>query len=117
MIDSAIFTDVEKCSSESMEMNTTTKRSCCKDVVDIIQGQDELNFEFLDELDLNPQTYLAIIPDYFDLFSGFPDHVIPFKDYNPPKIIKDFRRITSCYLIWCLDFLIGFIGIYLECDQ
>ena len=42
LIDVSLFSEADKCDMEMMEMELAkiTKKSCCKDVVDVIEGQD-----------------------------------------------------------------------------
>ena len=47
LVDVSVFTDVEKCAMEAMEMKQ--KKSCCKDEVDVLKGQDELKFNSFEE--------------------------------------------------------------------
>ena len=100
LVDSAIFSKAEKCGSEAMEVNTSKKRSCCKDEIDIIIGQDELSLKSVIDLVLEHPILLTLFPDpHIDLFTGLAEQIIPYKDYNPPKIIRDIQLLTSRYLI------------------
>ena len=102
LIDVAVFAPAEKCAMEAfeMEMATITKKSCCKDEVKVIQGQDELNFKTFDDLKFSEQVFLlAFTHSYKNLFEGLPEHVIPFKHYHPPKIVRDIQVLDEVYLI------------------
>lgn len=102
LIDVAVFSQAEKCAMESyqMESGAITKKSCCKDEVKVIQGQDELNLKSFDDLKFSDQVFLvAFTHSYSNLFDYLPELIIPFKDYNPPKIVRDIHVLDEVYLI------------------
>lgn len=102
LVDVAVFTQAEKCAMEAyeMEMAAITKKNCCKDEIKVIHGQDELTFKKFDDLKFSEQVFLlAFTYTYKDLFQGLPEQVIPFKGYNPPKIIRDIHVLDEVYLI------------------
>ena len=42
-----------------MEQAAITKKNCCKDLVDIVKGQDELNLRSFDDLDFSQQQFIS----------------------------------------------------------
>lgn len=102
LIDVAVFSQVEKCAMEAYEIEKTaiTKKSCCKDEVKVIQGQDELNLKSFDDLKFSEQVFLvAFTHSYNNLFEYLPELIIPFKEYSPPKIVRDIHVLDEVYLI------------------
>ncbi|WP_120200320.1 HYC_CC_PP family protein [Ichthyenterobacterium magnum] len=100
LIDASVFSEVEKCASEAyeIELEKITKKPCCKDVVDVIEGQDELQKTSFDDLD--QQLFLtAYFKSYKNLFEGLPNHVIPHKDYSPPNLVFDIQLLDAVFLI------------------
>ena len=102
LVDVAIFTEGEKCAMEASEMEQTgiTKKSCCKDQVDVIQGQDTLKVNTFDDLEFEQQVFLTSFAySYINLFEGVPEQIIPYKDYSPPNIIVDIQLVNDTFLI------------------
>ncbi len=96
LVDAALFTEVKGC---GMEMPSTTKKSCCKDEIDLVKGQDELKYSFND-FDLDQQQFIAtFFYAYIDLFEGLPEQVIPFKDYSPPNLFYDRQVLHDVFII------------------
>ena len=102
LIDIAVFTQAEKCSNEAMEIEiaSISKKSCCKDEVNLIKGQDELKLNTFEDLKFQEQLFLQVFAySYVDLFQGLSEQVIPFKDYSPPEIVRDIQVLDEVYLI------------------
>ena len=102
LIDVSVFSEVEKCASEAyeIELEKITKKPCCKDVVDLVKGQDELQKTSVDDLSLDQQLFLtAYLQSYKNLFEGLPQHVIPHKNYSPPNLVFDIQVLDQVFLI------------------
>lgn len=102
LVDVSLFSEAQKCGMEALEveMAVITKKSCCKDTVDIIKGQDELNFKTFNDLDFNQQLFLVNFTySYLNLFEGLPKQVIPHKNYSPPNLIKDIQVLDQVFII------------------
>ena len=98
LVDVSVFTDVEKCAMEAMEMKQ--KKSCCKDEVDVVKGQDELKFNSFEDLDFEQQQFLtAYAYSCINLFEGLSKQIIPHKDYSPPNLIQDIQVLDEVFLI------------------
>lgn len=101
LVDISVFAKTEKCGMEMPEVDTCeiTKKSCCKDEIDLVQGQDEL-IKTLIDFDVDQQQFIAaFIYSYINLFEGAPKQVIPHKDYSPPNLVKDIHVIDQVFLI------------------
>lgn len=102
LVDFAVFSDVERCGMEAPENNQTTitKKSCCKDLIDVIEGQDQLTMKSFDDLELEQQQFLcAYVYTYKQLFESLPKHTIPHLYYPPPEIVRDIQVLDEVYLI------------------
>ena len=101
LVDTAVFSKVKKCGGMDSKAMVYVKKSCCKDVIDVFEGQDELNtsdFENLGQtLKLNLVAYVYA---YAQLLESLPKSIIPDNDYSPPNLIKDIHAIDETYLIW-----------------
>lgn len=96
LVDVAVFSEAEGC---GMEMPSTSKKPCCKDEIDVIEGQDELKLNIQD-LDIQQQQVVAtFFYTYINLFEGLPEQVVPFKEYSPPHLHYDRQVLYDTYLI------------------
>ena len=102
LVDVAVFEEVEKCNMEAYEMalEKITKKTCCKDTVDLLEGQDELRVNSFDDLEFEQQTFIAtFVYSFINLFEGLPQLVVPHKDYSPPNLIVDIQVLDQVFLI------------------
>lgn len=99
LVDASMFAEAEKCAMESMEM--LQKKSCCKDEIDVIQGQDELKFSSFEDLDFEKQQqFVAVFTfSYFGLFESLPKQIIPHKNYSPPNLVADIHVLDQVFII------------------
>ena len=98
LVDVSLFANAEKCSSESGD--TMKKKSCCKDEVDVVEGQDELKIASFEDFDFEQQKFiLSFAVSYRILFQSLPKETIPFKDYAPPKLVYDIQVLDQVFLI------------------
>ncbi|MDH7447890.1 hypothetical protein QBK95_19835 [Aquimarina sp. 2201CG14-23] len=104
LVDVAIFSKAKDC---GMEMNThaedqelqVKKKSCCKDEIIILEGQDELKTS-LDQFDQFHQTFITtFIYSYIDLFSLRKEKNIVPKEYAPPELVADIHILYETFLI------------------
>ena len=102
LIATSIFSEVDKCAQEAFELEqeAITKKPCCKDVVDLIKGQDELQNKSFDDLEFQQQVFLeAFAYSYINLFEGLPQLIVPHKGYSPPNLVYDIQVLDEVYLI------------------
>lgn len=98
LVDVSVFAEAEKCAMESMEM--LQKKSCCKDEVDVIKGQDELKFASFEDLDFNQQQFITTFSyTYLNLFESIDKQIIPHKDYSPPNLVTDIQVLDQVFII------------------
>lgn len=99
LIDVAVFSEVHKCGMEMMDASIE-KKHCCNDIVEIVEGQDELTLTSFEDLDFDQQQFVtSFIYSYSNLFESLPKPVIPHKDYSPPNIILDIQLLNDTFLI------------------
>ncbi|TCK67281.1 hypothetical protein DFQ05_1055 [Winogradskyella wandonensis] len=99
LIDVAIFSEAKSCGME-IESEPKLKKTCCKDIVDVIEGQDELQSVTFDDLDFPTQVFLrAFVQAYIVNFESLPKQIIPHRDYVPPNLIRDIQLLNDVFLI------------------
>lgn len=102
LIDVAIFNTVEKCTSKScaVDVDSISKPSCCKDEVEVIQGQSQLSLDKTEYLDIKSQKFLiAVVAYYSKRFENSTKQKIPHRQYLPPILIKDIQLLDEVFLI------------------
>lgn len=102
LIDVAVFSKVERCGMESSEIEqaAVSKKSCCKDQLDIVEGQDQLKIKSIDDLDLEQQKFLIAYAFAFEkLYENLPKLFIPHQYYSPPELIADIQLLDEVFLI------------------
>ena len=102
LVDVSVFTEAEKCAMEDLEkeLEAITKKSCCKDTVDLFKGQDELKFSSFEDLNFNQQVFItSFVFANTNLFESLPKQIIPFKDYSPPNLVVDIQVLDQVFII------------------
>lgn len=98
LVDVSVFVEAEKCAMEAMEV--LQKKSCCKDEIDIVEGQDELKVSTFDDLDFEAQQIIsAFVYSYIYSFESLPKQTIPHKDYSPPNLVTDIQVLDQVFII------------------
>lgn len=108
LVDFAIFTHAEKCGMEVADEGLNTAddgpmlmaKSCCKDVVDLHEGQDELSLEKTKVLTASQKVFIA---SFAYVFGGLYDQKTQrdtlFKHYTPPIVVHDIQVMNAVFLI------------------
>ena len=102
LVDVSLFTEADKCKMEAMEIDLEkiTKKTCCKDTVDLIEGQDELNINSISKAKIvNKHFATSLILSYLNLYEELPTQIIPHKDYSPPNLVFDRQVLDQVFLI------------------
>ncbi|MEC3905575.1 hypothetical protein VOI54_00955 [Tamlana sp. 2201CG12-4] len=98
LVDVSVFSEAEKCAMEALEI--LQKKTCCKDEINVVQGQDELNISSFDNLDFEQQQVLAaLFFSYINGFESLPKQTIPHKNYSPPDLVTDIQVLDQVFLI------------------
>jgi hypothetical protein len=106
LVDFSLFESVDTC---MMKAETTKSSSecalmdmemdCCTDVEVVLQGQDDLKISF-DQITFDQQVFVAsFVYSYINLFEGFDENIVPFKEYSPPPLIRDIQILDQTFLI------------------
>ena len=99
LVDTAIFSKVKKCEMEKPS-KTPMNKTCCKDEIEIVKGQDELKLNTFENLNFSHQCIIVAYAYYYsNLFESLPKQIIPHKDYSPPNLIRDIQVLDRVYLI------------------
>ncbi len=104
LIDSAVFTQVEKCfkepCSDSSKEIPVVQPDCCDDVLDIVEGQEVVIHKKIDDLDYQQQLFLlAFSESYSYIFESSSRQVVPHRHYIPPILVRDFQVFHQHFLI------------------
>ena len=103
LVDIALFTNAKTCGMETETNSSETclkKKSCCKDEVDVHQGQDELTVNGFDELNWDQQLFLTSFAySYINLFEILKKEIVPHKNYSPPNLVADIQLLNDTFLI------------------
>ena len=75
------------------------KKNCCKEVSQLIEGQDDLKLNFSD-ISFQQQVFItSFVFTYINLFEGLDTNIVPFKYYSPPLVVKDIQLLDEVFLI------------------
>lgn len=99
LVDQAVFSEAEDCGMEHPAEGEMTEEDGCRDQKVSVEGQKDLKISFND-LDLPQQVFLASFTySYVVLFETLPQEFIPFSDYSPPLLVRDFQVLHETFLI------------------
>lgn len=108
LVDVAIFAEAEKCGMEVADMGlepaekgtVLMAESCCKDVLDLYEGQDELSLEKTQTLNAAQKVFVLSLAA---VFSGLnlpePQKDPPYEHYSPPKYVRDLQVLNQVFII------------------
>lgn len=101
LVDVGLFTPAKKCCPDTSSFVIMSQEShCCNDVVDFVQGQDELLLSSQDEFNkFQAEFFGAFIISYFQLFASLPKKNLPNYNYVPPKLVHDIHILHKVFLI------------------
>jgi len=104
LVNSSIFSQAKNCGMEMPKKSpikdcSIEKKDCCKDVVKLIKGQEDLKIDYL-ALSFDQQLLItSFVYTYINLFEGLDTQVVPFKYYSPPLVVKNIQKLDETYLI------------------
>ncbi len=102
LVDISFFKEAASCGMEKSVPDgcTMSAKNCCSDIVQLIDGQDDLKLSSFDTLSLEQHFFItSFYYSYINLFEELHDKVIPFKDYSPPFVVKNIHLLDEVYLI------------------
>ncbi len=104
LVDVAVFSKAKDCGMEMMDHSDDQniemkKKSCCKDEIIVLEGQDELKISF-DQIDFPQQIFLISFLDSFRYLFSLPKekHLI-YEKYSPPERVIDLLILHETLLI------------------
>ena len=98
LVDVALFSEAKGCGME-MTSESQMKKPCCKNEVEVIQGQDELKVTPFQGLDLEQQLFVfSFTYSYLERFENRQDNST-FIEYPPPLIVRQLYKVDEAYLI------------------
>jgi hypothetical protein len=103
LVSTSVFLKAKSCGMDNPQTSKkdceTIVKDCCKEEQQLIEGQEDLK---LDLTDLNDQQQLflhSFVLTYIDLFEGLEKHIVPYKHYRPPLVVKDIQLLDEVFLI------------------
>ena len=100
LMDVSFTGDANDCGMKMEAKALAKKKSCCKDEIHKIEGQDELQQFSFDDFDLEKQQFVAaFVISYQDLFIRNESKKTYYKDFSPPDIPKDYQVLYQSFLI------------------
>lgn len=103
LVDVSYFGDAEKCSDKDETCDSQTvikKKKCCKDEVQQIEGQDELQKSSEKKIKLEQEQFIiAFVASYNNLFKTLSKQIVPHKNYLPPKLTTNKHVLYEVYII------------------
>lgn len=102
LIDVAVFSELSNCGMDmkTIHTNDISEKSCCKEIVEIIKGQDQLKKVSLEDVHFDQLIFAnQIYPTYLNLFDGLPEYVVPHQYYSPPNLVPDILVLEQVFII------------------
>ena len=102
LIDSAVFTEVEKCKMEAFEIEQSkiTKKSCCKDEFEVVEGQDQLKQSQVEDISFEQNFFfVSYLFTYINSIEELSKRNISHLHYSPPDLIADIQVLDEVFLI------------------
>jgi len=102
LVSTSVFLKAKSCGMDNPQ--TTDKdcetiiKNCCSEEVQLIEGQDDLKLD-LTELDQQQLFIYSFVLSYIDLFEGLEKHIVPYKHYKPPLVVRDIQLLDEVFLI------------------
>jgi hypothetical protein len=98
LVDKAILSKAQTCEMHQ-QMHSEDESSCCDNEVEIIEGQDILQFSKA-EFDLDiPLEFTVFSLIYFCDLDVFQKQIDEFQFYNPPQHSSDLQLLKQVFLI------------------
>jgi len=98
LVDVSLFKQADKCATESIEI--AQKKTCCKDEVEVVKGQDELKFSDFEGLDIQPRLLVTIFTYvYLNPLQDIDKYVVPHINYSPPNLVTDIQVLDQVFII------------------
>ena len=106
LVDIAFFSKAESCKDIAQKKDNTSKqctsiqeKDCCDNKSFVKTGNDTIK-KANTKLEAETVIFLnTFFYAYVNLFEGFEENIVPFKQYRPPLLSKDIQILHETYLI------------------
>lgn len=103
LVETAVFQKAKGCGMDmdkpSSEGYSIAKNSCCKNIIVVVEGQDELKISF-DKISIEQQVFVTSFIDvYTNLFEGLDENISSYEHYKPPLVVRQLFKLDETYLI------------------
>nr|WP_317166892.1 hypothetical protein [Winogradskyella litoriviva] len=100
LVDISVFSEVKKCGMEMSPNTEAIKKSCCKDEIDVVKGQNDLKLNTSDDLLPVQIVFLqSFVYSFNALFESLTKQIIPHNDYSPPNLVADIQLLDQVFTI------------------
>ena len=103
LVDVSYFGNAKSCAEEmegsSCEEIVVKKKSCCKDKLEKIEGQDDLKISSLEKITFEQQFAILFTVSYHNLFVPLTDKKVSNQEYSPPNLVSDIQVLHEVFII------------------
>lgn len=100
LMDVSFTGNAADCGMQMEQTAVKKKKNCCKDELQKIEGQDELQYASTDDFDLLKQQFLtSFLVSYNDLFLPKETKKSVYTELHPPEIPKNYQVLFQVFLI------------------
>ena len=100
LVDVSLTGKTDDCGMQMDSDATETMKGCCKDEVQKVEGQEELQNQKVEEFTFAQQQFVAaFFITYKDLFSDQSLNILFYKDFSPPDIPINYQVQYQTFLI------------------
>ena len=104
LVDTSYFGEADSCAGEAMTADCgimkVKKKKCCKDEVEKIEGQDELQKTSIDKISFQQKVFIISYAVSYDLlFKSLKKQIVPHKNYSPPNLFYDLNILHEVFII------------------
>lgn len=104
LVDISYFGNSKGCADEFNgedcdSIEVIKKTNCCKDEIQFVRGQEDLQTSSLEKLDLKQQFVLAFVASYQSLFQTHQKQDTFHYHYSPPNLVSNFQVLHQVFII------------------
>jgi hypothetical protein len=105
LVDMAILTKAKVCDNAIKAQTNSSKecsfgkKGCCDDKSIVKEGSDDFQKISFQMENQNLVFLHTFFYTYVNLFQGLEENIVPFLNYDPPLLPKDFQVLHQVYLI------------------
>ena len=102
LIDITVFGEVERCTLEHLEteQEQITKVPCCKDTLEVVSTNNQLNISFCDNWNVNQIKNIgSVVYSYKSLCTIIESKLYFQNHYRPPNLVTDLQLWDQVFII------------------